>query len=154
MQIAFREKMKKNRKTITTQQQHVNQSCRASLFLFALILSYLCTCLEFWNQRNMRHCPGKFNCLCRFNPDSCNTTGQCIDISWICDGFPDCADGSDEIDCVCSKDEFQCSECTRGEGCDDPTKVPYFQCIPKFVVKDDYVDCKNGNDEWSISQPG
>ena len=27
----------------------------------------------------------------------------------MCDGVKDCKDGSDEIECSCSEDEFQCS---------------------------------------------
>lgn len=29
--------------------------------------------------------------------------GQCVPARWRCDGEPECADGSDEADAICSK---------------------------------------------------
>ena len=60
----------------------------------------------------------------------------------VCDGIPDCSDGSDEVDCVCSDDQFQCSRCERGEGCVDP-----FYCLPRANVGDGRRDCWSEDEE-------
>jgi len=31
------------------------------------------------------------------------SNGLCVDISWVCDGAPDCVDGSDETEALCCK---------------------------------------------------
>ena len=50
---------------------------------------------------------------------------------------------SDEVDCVCSDDQFQCSVCERGQaGC----KIPFY-CLPRANVGDGRTDCLEENDE-------
>lgn len=61
------------------------------------------------------------------------TNGQCIDITYRCDGTKDCVDDSDELNCPCTSQEFKCV--TSGE------------CISSDFVCNGDKDCEDGSDE-------
>ena len=67
---------------------------------------------------------------------------KCILTKYMCDGVKDCEDGSDEIECSCSEDEFQCSR--RIEG--GTVYNNLYQCIPKKSTTDTETDCLSTKD--------
>uniref|UniRef100_A0A8C2ZGE0 Low density lipoprotein receptor-related protein 8, apolipoprotein e receptor n=1 Tax=Cyclopterus lumpus TaxID=8103 RepID=A0A8C2ZGE0_CYCLU len=108
--------------------------------------------------------------------------GQCVPARWRCDGEPECADGSDEADAICSRqtcppEKFDCGgaaskcvslswrcdgerDCENGADEDQCAACPSkdFQCrngkcvAPIFVCDGDD-DCGDASDEEKCSTP-
>ena len=83
-----------------------------------------------------------FNCKCD-QDDWRNMQDKCIPTRYMCDGIEDCPDGSDEKDCSCSEDEFQCSY--RKDYL--PWYRNYYQCVPSNSLKNGEKDCLSRKDE-------
>uniref|UniRef100_A0A8C3C9S1 Low-density lipoprotein receptor-related protein 2 n=1 Tax=Cairina moschata TaxID=8855 RepID=A0A8C3C9S1_CAIMO len=79
---------------------------------------------------------------CEGNQFQCQTDGECIPRSWVCDDEEDCEDGSDEHQqCpgrTCSSQQFTCSN---------------GQCIPSAYRCDRVKDCTDGTDERDCRYP-
>ncbi|XP_028280158.1 suppressor of tumorigenicity 14 protein [Parambassis ranga] len=105
-------------------------------------------------------CPGKFAC----------NNGMCIGRELKCDGWNDCGDMSDEMQCYCEGDQFSCGNglckpkmwvCDRVNDCGDNSDEKQCSCepnewrcgngvcLPQDVVCDDKQDCIDGSDEAS-----
>uniref|UniRef100_A0A8C7RSX3 ST14 transmembrane serine protease matriptase n=1 Tax=Oncorhynchus mykiss TaxID=8022 RepID=A0A8C7RSX3_ONCMY len=111
-------------------------------------------------------CPNQFAC----------GSGFCIKKELHCDGWNDCGDMSDEMNCKCEKDQFACDNgmckpkywvCDRVNDCGDESDEKHCSCaknewrcgdgtcLPQDVVCDTKMDCVDGSDEASCTvSPG
>uniref|UniRef100_A0A8C2JVI8 Sortilin-related receptor, L(DLR class) A repeats containing n=1 Tax=Cyprinus carpio TaxID=7962 RepID=A0A8C2JVI8_CYPCA len=88
------------------------------------------------------HTPAPGPATCAPNRFRCGS-GACIVDTWVCDGYADCPDGSDEVGCPtvatlppsgrCTKDQFLC------------LKPPV--CIADWMRCDGHPHCQDGSDE-------
>jgi len=72
---------------------------------------------------------------------------HCVPVTWMCDGYKDCEDGSDEFQCSCQQDEIQCSVCEHGSGCSGNVTYDLYHCAPKYKTLDGEKDCLSLKDE-------
>ncbi len=74
------------------------------------------------------------------NEYQCSISKECIPKTWLCDKISDCADQSDENDCV-----YQCSNQTSFT-CDSG------QCVNMTYRCDGLPNCRDGSDEVNCSK--
>lgn len=76
---------------------------------------------------------------------------NCIPRRWMCNGVQECDDGSDEEECTCLENEFQCSWCQPGLNCDGTIEYSLFQCIPIHLLNNNETDCLSRRDEKYVA---
>ncbi|XP_044925382.1 prolow-density lipoprotein receptor-related protein 1 [Mustela putorius furo] len=118
--------------------------------------------------------------LCTLSSVPCRNGEECVSREYLCDGKPDCQDGSDEGDCArfcsrpglfrclngnqCIEETFRCDgaqQCSDGSdelGCWKPAEDCSLRCdnetrcVPKSWLCDGHPDCSDRSDEQGCVQ--
>ena len=111
------------------------------------------------NSQNFNfRCDCKFDCTFGEDEEGCQSCSEAlfrcpgelrfINMTWVCDGLPDCTSGADELPAVCPnptttpKPGSIFTECTPEE-----FECSSGQCIPFNLICDEYRHCADGTDE-------
>ena len=84
-----------------------------------------------------------FVLACDTNYEFACSPGTCIGLAKVCDGYPDCPDGRDEVACASPAPVVPCDPRSQFK-CEDS---PGGECLDIRLVCDGRGDCPRGEDE-------
>jgi len=83
---------------------------------------------------------------CRSGEFTCSNSSQCIPGHYVCDGWNDCGDDSDEVDCPCDRGMFTCLTYN--------VSTTHDKCVGFADLCDGVDDCSDGSDEINCNCTG
>ena len=97
-----------------------------------------------------------YNDVCKFSSHFTCKDNTCILSAYVCDGYADCSDNSDEINCteVCTQGNDSCHHACVSTACvcsDMYYHCLSHECIPLTFLCDNWQHCKDSSDENNCS---